>query len=215
VLVVIVLAVVGYIYFIRSTPEKTLDTYCNAILGQDYLTAYNQLSVSLQRNETESGFAQMLEAQGKITSCSRGSASISGATALVNLFFASSSGQNSNSPVTLIQDSGNTWRISVPFPPVITLTTYCHALKNKDYQIAYDQLSNSLRSQVSESAYETNESQGDRSVGGISNCTVSNMNEGDSSATGTITFLAGNGQTGVDHYTLTNDSGIWKISGVQ
>ena len=215
VLVVIVLAVVGYIYFIRSTPEKTLDTYCNALLGQDYLTAYNQLSVSLQRNETESGFAQMLEAQGKITSCSRGSASISGATALVNLFFASSSGQNSNSPVTLIQDSGNTWRISVPFPPVITLTTYCHALKNKDYQIAYDQLSNSLRSQVSESAYETNESQGDRSVGGISNCTVSNMNEGDSSATGTITFLAGNGQTGVDHYTLTNDSGIWKISGVQ
>ncbi len=215
VLVVIVFAVVSYIYFIRSTPEKTLDTYCNALLGQDYLTAYNQLSISLQRNETESGFAQMVEAQGKITSCSQGSARINGTTAFVNLIFASSSGQNSNSPVTLIQDSGNTWRISVPFPPAITLTTYCHALKNKDYQIAYDQLSNSLRSQVSESTYETNESQGDRSVGGISNCTVSNVNESNSSATGTITFLAGNGQTGVDHYTLTNESGIWKISGVQ
>lgn len=215
VLVVIALAVVGYIYFTRSTPEKTLDAYCNALLGQDYLTAYNQLATGLQHNETESGFAQMVEAQGKITSCSHGSANINGATALVNFIFASSSGQNSNSPVTLIQDSGNTWRISVPFPPAITLTTYCHALKNKNYQTAYDQLSNSLRSQLSEVVYETNESQGDRSVGGISNCTVSNVNEGDSSATGTITFLAGNGQTGIDHYTLTNESGIWKISGVQ
>ena len=214
-LVIIAFVAVGSIYFTRSTPEKTLDTYCYALLGQDYLTAYNQLSTSLQRNETEFGFAQMLEAQGKITSCSHGPASINGATALVNLIFASNTGQNSNHPVSLIQDNGNIWRISVPFPPTITLTTYCHALKNKDYQTAYDQLSSSLKSQVSESVYETDESQGNSSVGGISNCTVSNVNEGDSSATGTITFVVGNGRTGSSHYTLINESGIWKISSVQ
>jgi FHA domain-containing protein len=214
-LVVIALAVVGYIFFTRSTPEKTLDTYCNALLGQDYLTAYNQLSTPLQKSETESEFAHMLDAQGKITSCTHGSASVSGATVLVELIFASSSGQNSNSPVTLVQDNGNTWKISVPFPPAITLITYCHALKNKDYQTAYDQLSTTVKSQISEAGYETNESLGESSVGGISNCTVSNVNESDSQATGTITFVVGSGQTGQSHYTLMNESGIWKISAVQ
>ncbi len=214
-LLVIALAVIGYIYFTRSTPEKTLDAYCNALLGQDYLTAYNQLSPSLQRSETESEFAHMLDAQGKITSCKHGSTSMSGASALVNLIFTSSSGQNSNSPVTLVQDSGNTWKISVPFPPAITLITYCRALKSKDYQTAYDQLSTTVKSQLSETDYETNESQGNSRVGGISGCTISNVNLSDSQATGTITYVAGNGQTGDSHYTLTNETGIWKISAVQ
>jgi hypothetical protein len=214
-LVVIGLAIGGYFYFTRSTPEKTLDAYCNALLGQDYLTAYNQLSTSLQTTERESQFAHILDAQGRITSCTHGSASISGATALVNLVFRSSSGQSSNSPVTLTQDSANTWKISVPFPPKVTLNTYCFALTNKDYQTAYDQFSSFIKSQVTESAYETNESQGDSSVGGITKCTVSNVSESGASATGTITFFAGNGQSAASHYTLTDEGGFWKISGVQ
>jgi len=47
-LIVIALAVSGYLYFTRSTPEKTLDVFCNALRGQDYQTAFNQLSSSLQ-----------------------------------------------------------------------------------------------------------------------------------------------------------------------
>ncbi len=214
-LVVIGLAIGGYFYFTRSTPEKTLDAYCNALVGQDYLTAYNQLSTSLQTTERESQFVHILEAQGRVTSCTHGSANINGATALVNLIFRSSSGQSSNSPVTLIQDSGNTWKISVPFPPSVTLNTYCYALKNKDYHTAYDQFSSFIKNQVTETAYETNESQGESSVGGISKCTVSNVSESGTSASGTITFFAGNGQSGDSHYMLTNESGFWKISAIQ
>src|SRR5271157_2093338 len=171
-LVVIALAVVGYIFFTRSTPEKTLDAYCSALLGQDYLTAYHQLSTSLQGGETESEFAHILEAQGKITSCTHGSANISGATSQVDLVFASSSGQSSNSTVTLIQDNGNTWKIGVPFSPSITLLTYCHALITRDYHTLYYQFSISIKSQIGEAEYETNQSQIDSQVGGISDCTV-------------------------------------------
>jgi pSer/pThr/pTyr-binding forkhead associated (FHA) protein len=214
-LVVIGLAIGGYFYFTRSTPEKTLDAYCKALLGQDYLTAYNQLSTSLQTTERESQFAHTLEAQGRITSCTHGSVNINGATALVDLVFLSSSGQSSNSPITLTQDSGNTWKISVPFPPSVTLNTYCYALKNKDYQTAYDQFSSNIKNQVSESNYETNEGQGESSVGGITKCTVSNVSENGTSASGTITFFAGNGQSGASHYMLTNEAGFWKINGIQ
>ena len=214
-LIVIGLGVFGFIYFTRSTPEKTLDTYCNSLLGQDYLTAYNQLSTVLQTSETESQFANILEAQGKVTTCKHGSASINGFNALVNLTFDSNSGQNFNSPVTLIQDSGNTWKISVPFPPEVTLTTYCHALKSKDYQIAYDQLATNVKSQFSETDFETGIQQSNTQNGGIVNCTVSNVTASGSSATGTITFVARNGQSGNTLYSLAIENGIWKISGAQ
>ncbi len=198
-----------------STPEKTLDIYCNALLAQDYLTAYNQLSTVLQKSETESQFANMLKAQGKVTSCKHGSASLHGATALANLTFGSSAEQNYNSSVTLTQDSGNTWKISVPFPPSITLTTFCYALKTKDYQTAYDQLAGTVKSQLTEADFETTNMQQDTQVGGITSCSVSNVSEGGSSAIGTVTFLLGNGQKGDTHYSLANEGGFWKIDGAQ
>src|SRR6266536_37236 len=39
-LVVIALAVGGYFYFTRSTPEKTLDAFCNAMQNKDYPMFY-------------------------------------------------------------------------------------------------------------------------------------------------------------------------------
>ncbi len=41
----------------RSTPQKTLQTYCNAIKSGDYQTAYNQYSARVQSKESESTFA--------------------------------------------------------------------------------------------------------------------------------------------------------------
>src|SRR5216684_5037463 len=63
-LIVIVLLVAagevgGYVYLNRSTPEKTITTYCNALQSGDYQTAYNQLSSSLTSGLTESQFAQL------------------------------------------------------------------------------------------------------------------------------------------------------------
>jgi serine/threonine protein kinase len=80
----------------RSMPEKTLDAYCNALLEQDYLTAYNQLAASLQKDETESEFANTSRAVGKVSACTHSSANTTG------------------NRVSLIQDSesNNVWKIN-------------------------------------------------------------------------------------------------------
>jgi FHA domain len=212
---VIALSVGGYLlFFTRSTPEKTLDTYCSALLGQDYLTAYNQLSPSLRNAETESQFASLLEEQGKLNSCVHGSASVNGSTASVNLRMNASANQT-NSVVTLVQDTGSNWKISLPFPPSVTLTAFCRALKNGDYQTAYDQLAGIVKSQLTEADFETTNMQQSASVGGITSCSVSNVSDGGSSAIGTVTFLLGNGQKGDTRYTLADEGGFWKIDGAQ
>jgi FHA domain len=212
---VIALAVGGYLlFFTRPTPEKTLDTYCSALLGQDYLTAYNQLSSPLRNTETESQFASVVEEQGKLNSCIHGSASVNGSTASINLRLVASANQT-NSVVTLVQDTGNNWKINLPFPPSVTLTAFCRALKNGDYQTAYDQLAGIVKSQLTEADFETTNMQQSAQVGGIASCSVSNVSEGGSSAIGTVTFLLGDGQKGDTHYSLANEGGFWKIDGAQ
>jgi limonene-1,2-epoxide hydrolase len=212
---VIALAVGGYLlFFTRPTPEKTLDTYCSALLGQDYLTAYNQLSSPLRNTETESQFASVVEEQGKLNSCIHGSANVNGSTASINLRLVASANQT-NSVVTLVQDTGNNWKINLPIPPSVTLTAFCRALKNGDYQTAYDQLAGIVKSQLTEVAFETTNMQQSAQVGGIASCSVSNVSEGGSSAIGTVTFLLGNGQKGDTHYSLANEGGFWKIDGAQ
>jgi len=212
---VVALAVGGYLlFFTRSTPEKTLDTYCSALLGQDYLTAYNQLSSPLRNTETEPQFASVVEEQGKLNSCIHGSASMNGSTASINLRMNASANQT-NSVVTLVQDTGNNWKISLPFPPSVTLTAFCRALKNGDYQTAYDQLAGIVKSQLTEADFETMNMQQSAQVGGIASCSVSNVSEGGSSAIGTVTFLLGNGQKGDTHYSLADEGGFWKIDGAR
>ncbi len=211
---VIALAVVGYLFFTRPTPEKTLDTYCSALLGQDYLTAYNQLASSLQNAETESQFANILEEQGKLSSCIHGAASVNGGTASINLKMVASANQT-NSVVTLVQDNGSNWKINLPFPPSVTLTAYCRALKNGDYQTAYDQLAGIVKSQLTEADFEATNMQQSTQVGGIASCSVSDVSEGGSAAIGTVTFLLGNGQKANNHYTLAVEGGFWKINGAQ
>src|SRR5260221_3050107 len=212
---VIALAVGSYLlFFTCPTPEKALDSYCRPLLGQDYLTAYNQLSSPLRNAETESQFASVVEEQGKLNSCIHGSASVNGSTASINLRMVASANQT-NSVVTLVQDTGNNWKINLPFPPSVTLTAFCRALKNGDYQTAYDQLAGIVKSQLTEADFETTNMQQSAQVGGIASCNVSNVSAGSSSAIGTVTFILGNGQKGDTHYSLANESGFWKIDGAQ
>ena len=44
-------------YINRSTPDKTLTTFCSALKQQDYQSAYNQFSQNLQKTFSESTFA--------------------------------------------------------------------------------------------------------------------------------------------------------------
>ncbi len=197
-LVMLALAIGGYFYFTRSTPEKTLDAFCNAMQGQDYQTAYNQLSNSLQSNETELEFANTLRANGKINTCTHSSANATNNRATANVTLVTCSGQASSSSITLTADSGNIWKMSLlPTTPGMTLTAFCNALQNKDYPTAYTQLTSAIKRLHAEAQFETD-------FAGLT-CSYSNISPTGSTASATMTFRNSSGQTASAKVALIQD----------
>ena len=96
--------------------------------------------------------------------------------------------------------------------PEKTITTYCNALQSGDYQTAYNQLSSSLTSKFTESQFAQLSQVGFAAVGGLKSCTVSNVQENGSTATGTITATFGNGKTQSSPISLVNQNGTWKLT---
>ena len=207
-LIVIALAVFGYFYFTRSTPEKTLDVFCNAMRGQDYQTAFNQLSSSLQSSETELEFAHTSHAGGKVSACTHSAATTTSNLSTANMTFVFGSGQPSSTTVTLISDSGNTWKISMlPTSPGMTLTAFCNSLQSRDYPTAYTQLSSRIRRLNAEAQFETDFS-------GLS-CSYSTVSPSGNTASTTVTFKNASGQVANAAVSLIQDNNIWKIDGIQ
>jgi len=95
--------------------------------------------------------------------------------------------------------------------PTKTLTQYCNDFKAGDFNSAYDLLSSNVQSTVSRSQYIAEE-QGVNQAGGVTNCSVKNVNESDPSATGNIVYTFGDGRTLTGRYTLVLQNGTWKIS---
>ena len=189
----------------RSTPTLTLNNYCNSLAQQDYQTAYNQLSTSLQSQVgTESQFAAYVAAN-NIKGCTMSNVNDSAGTG--TLTYIRGDGNKTSASATLTNQN-STWKINVLqaiSSPTQTLLTYCDALKAQDYQTAYNQLSSAAQSQESEAQFAAN-----FSTATVSDCKVSNVN--DTAGTGTITYTLSNGNTGPLDYTLVNESGIWKIN---
>jgi hypothetical protein len=114
-LVVLVLASVAAFfvigYFNRSTPDKTLDAFCNALQQADYQSAYGQFSATLQHTISEAAFAATF-AQDKVVACTHGSTGDSGSSVTNNLALVHASKGINRDIVTLIKDSNNTWKIN-------------------------------------------------------------------------------------------------------
>lgn len=98
----------------RSTPDKTLDMFCNAILAGNGPLAENQLSTRLQ-NEQGAGLAVSLSAR-KASACTHTSAITRGSStqATLTINFPANS-VSSGTPVTtlatLVQDTNGVWKI--------------------------------------------------------------------------------------------------------
>jgi len=97
----------------RSTPDRTLDTFCNALLASNGQLAANQLSPKLQNQQ--GSFSSFVVAN-KITTCAHTPAIIRGtsATVTLSLTIPSNSGTAnslSKTLVTLIQDTNGIWKI--------------------------------------------------------------------------------------------------------
>ena len=210
-LVVIALVIGGYFFFNRSTPEKTLDAFCNAMQGQDYQTAYNQLSNSLQSIETELDFANTLRANGKVNTCTHSSANTTNNKTTANVTLVTGSGQASSSSITLTADSGNIWKMSLfPTTPSITLTAFCNALQNKDYPTAYTQLTNAIKRLHAEAQFESDFAS--------SSCSYSDISSSGDTASATMTFTTSAGQIINAKVALIQDGNSnnnWKINSIQ
>lgn len=212
-LVVLVLLIAGgaaFVFFSRSTPEKTLDSYCQALQAQNYVAAYNQLANSIQNMESEPQYAAIAQALGKTTACTHGSASIITNTATANLTVVSA-GQTYNGTVTLLQDNSNNWKISILLSsPAMTLNTFCNALKIGDYVTAYSALSSDLKGRVAESQFETD-------FAGLT-CSYSGILVSGINAAATATFQDNTGASTTGAFTLREDhnsNNDWKINGIQ
>jgi hypothetical protein len=212
--VLLILGVVGggvaaYVFFIRSTPEKTADTYCNALQGQDYHSAYSQLSSSLQRTESESDFTGAQRAVGSVTTCTHSSANVTGNEATMNLTQISS-GQTYTGIVSLIQENNN-WKISVLLSsPQLTLTIFCNSLRVGNFLTAYYEFSSDLKRAITEALFE-------QKYQGVA-CTFGSINTAGNVVTASIVFIGAAGQSPPLLAALIQDpasNGDWKIAAIQ
>lgn len=97
-------------YLNRSTPEKTLDAFCNALLQANYRSAYDQFSARLQQTISEKAFAGPLS-QDRVTACTHGTTGDSGNQVTSELKFVHVSQGKNDDMVTLVKDSNNDWKI--------------------------------------------------------------------------------------------------------
>jgi len=100
--------------------------------------------------------------------------------------------------------------------PTKTLQTFCNALKASppDYPTAYNQFSVHQRAQRSEQAFASSlgPAFSNPILGGLKDCTVSNVQETGSTATGLVTLSFNRvSQTLVFNFNLVNESDGWKI----
>ena len=95
--------------------------------------------------------------------------------------------------------------------PEKTLQAYCTALKNNDAQGVYDTLSTEAQAKTSVKDINTGMKALALLVGGISDCTYSNVVTTGSTATATVTLTPGHGKAESDTAHLVDENG-WKMT---
>lgn len=111
VLVVIIIIGLAIAYLNRSTPMRTLDTFCSALQHEDYQTAYNQLAPPLQEEIPEPVLASAL-AQDKIVGCTHGTTAMNGNVVITTLRLVHNSKGINNDWVTLAENKDSVWKIA-------------------------------------------------------------------------------------------------------
>ena len=97
-------------YVTRSTPDRTLDTFCAALQQQDYQAAFDQFSTTLQRSFPEAALASALS-QDKVVACTHGTTGDSGNSVTNSLQLVHASKGVNDDVVTLVKDSNDDWKI--------------------------------------------------------------------------------------------------------
>ena len=104
-----IVAFSSFKYLNRSTPDRTLDTFCTALHSKDYQAMYAQLSDSLQAHGSVKVIAANLS---NVQNCRYAISKESDNSALATLIFIGDSGQHISGTIILIKDSNSTWKIN-------------------------------------------------------------------------------------------------------
>ncbi len=102
------------VYATRSTPQKTLSTYCDSLKNGDYPTAYNQYSQGIQRQVSEAQFASAF-ATVKITGCSVSNTNDDGTVGTGTMSYTTNTSFSGIDDYRFIQENG-VWKISSETP---------------------------------------------------------------------------------------------------
>jgi hypothetical protein len=112
--IVVLLAILPTIvlvqYITASTPDKTLDAFCNAVLQGNYQDAYAQFSPKLQQAISEASLASVFS-QDKVTACTHGTTDAHGTSVTDTLKLVHASQGVNKDIVTLVKGSNNIWQI--------------------------------------------------------------------------------------------------------
>ncbi|HZU70148.1 MAG TPA: FHA domain-containing protein [Ktedonobacteraceae bacterium] len=90
--------------------------------------------------------------------------------------------------------------------PTKTLDTFCNAIKNRDYQTAYNQLSSFRQTQISEADFAN-------FFSSATSCSYSTPAVNGSSATTTLTFFTNSGSVN-GATNMVQENGTWKIDAI-
>ena len=104
------------VYGARSTPERTLNAYCDALKNGEYQTAYDQFSSGIQRQESEAQFASAFTSTNlKVTGCTVSNTSDDGTVGLGTMSYTTNTNFTGINDYRFIQESG-TWKINSQTP---------------------------------------------------------------------------------------------------
>jgi flagellar basal body-associated protein FliL len=94
--------------------------------------------------------------------------------------------------------------------PEKTLSAACSTATNNDPQGFFNLLSSNAQSQTTEASI-AQQFQQFQSVGGVSNCSFSNVQQNGSNATARVMLTFGNASVQSFNFTLVNENGTWKV----
>ena len=106
----LIIASIVIINISRSTPDKTLGTFCSSLQGGDYRTAYEQFSPKLRGVISEAAFATIFE-HDKITGCTYSAINETGDSATAGLELVHASNGTNKDGITLARNDKSGWKI--------------------------------------------------------------------------------------------------------
>jgi limonene-1,2-epoxide hydrolase len=190
-----------------------LSAYCAALVRGDVQTAYAHLTAAFQGRVSARLYALLVTG---VTACRARleSASSGSASALITLTYDPASQPEENS--AQLQGQGAVWAIdalSTLSTPTRSLLSFCTALKNRDYQTAYELLTSSFQSRFgSQSRFVSIVDSVVKSNGGVKRCAVGGLQTRQGAVVGVNIITYANGKSESDNDQLVEEQGIWRIN---